>query len=167
MSLTLSRHPSLSLIALGRSSRLHLMSAQSTWKHVLASRSTVACRWEMKEHCSCLHPYLYSSTTHILSKYTCMFYEMEGKWSCNRFLVGCCFQNFFKSEDSILFSSNVAFSQWVPFASRWCNGIVVMTALFLESNPVFFYQWDQIFIWLTTFQLPCMPLLCVCWHHFQ
>ena len=96
ISLTLSRHFSLSFIAFGRSSGLHPVSLHSCCMYVRARRPVFV--W----------PYagLHSSTSLMSSslllqqcpaclvRLTCIVFVMGGKWPYSWCLVGCCRQDF-------------------------------------------------------------------------
>ena len=98
ISLTLSRHFSLSFIASGRSSGLHPVSSHSCCMYVRAGRPTLA------------HPYVgvHRSTSLMSSslllqqcpaclvRRTCIVFVMGGKCPYSWSLVGCCRQDLFK-----------------------------------------------------------------------
>ena len=97
ISLTLSRHFSLSFIASGRSSGLHPVSSHSCWMYVRAGRPAFG------------RPYVgvYRSTSLMSSslflqqcpaclvRLTCVVFVMGGRWPYSWCLVGCCRQVFF------------------------------------------------------------------------
>ena len=103
ISQNLSRHSSLSSIASGRSSRLHLVSVKSCCKQVLVGRSTLARLGEGDNR----RISLMSSSLllqHCLGCLFCLIWillEKGGKWPYNWF-VGCCFQDLFNIAHSIL-----------------------------------------------------------------
>ena len=104
ISLTLSRHFSLSFIASGRSSGLHPVSSHSCCMYVRAGRPTLA------------HPYvgvhrstpLMSSSLLLqqcpacLVRRTCIVFVMGGKCPYSWSLVGCCRQDLFNTALNIL-----------------------------------------------------------------
>ena len=104
ISLTLSRHSSLSFIALGRSSGQHPVSSHSCWMYVRAGRPTFA------------HPYVgvHRSTSLMSSslllqqcpaclvRLTCIVFVMGGKCPYSWSLVGCCRQDLFNTALNIL-----------------------------------------------------------------
>ena len=104
ISLTLSRHFSLSFITSGRSSGLHPVSSHSCCMYVRAGRPAFP------------RPYVgvYRSTSLMSSsllrqqcpaclvRLTCIVFVMEGRWPYNWCLVGCCHQDLFNIARSIL-----------------------------------------------------------------
>ena len=104
ISLTISRHFSLSLIASGRSSGLHPVSSHSCCMYVRAGRPTFA------------HPYVgvHRSTSLMSSslllqqcpaclvRLTCIVFVMGGKCPYSWSLVGCCRQDLFNTALNIL-----------------------------------------------------------------
>ena len=104
ISLTLSRHFSLSFIASGRSSGLHPVSSHSCCMYVRAGRPTLA------------HPYVgvHRSTSLMSSSLllqqcpaclvcrTCIVFVMGGKCPYSWSLVGCCHQDLFNTALNIL-----------------------------------------------------------------
>ena len=104
ISLTLSRHFSLSFIASGRSSGLHPVSSHSCCMYVRAGRPTLA------------HPYVgvHRSTSLMSSslllqqcpaclvRRTCIVFVMGGKCPYSWSLVGCCHQDLFNTALNIL-----------------------------------------------------------------
>ena len=104
ISLTLSRHFSLSVIASGRSSGLHPVSSHSCCMYVRAGRPTLT------------HPYVgvHRSTSLMSSslllqqcpaclvRRTCIVFVMGGKCLYSWSLVGCCRQDLFNTALNIL-----------------------------------------------------------------
>ena len=104
ISLTLSRHFSLSFIASGRSSELHPVSSHSCCMYVRAGRPTLA------------HPYVgvHGSTSLMgsslllqqwpacLVRRTCIVFVMGGRCPYSWSLVGCCRQDLFNTALNIL-----------------------------------------------------------------
>ena len=100
--LTLSHHPFLSAIALGGSSRQHLVFAQNWLMQVIAA-STGASMYPLEK-------FTYEvvlTSTEFLAR------EMEIKWSYSFCFVGFCFQYLFKNAYSIIVSSHLDFSSGV------------------------------------------------------
>ena len=104
ISLTLSRHSSLSSIAPSRSSMLHPVSVQSCCRQVLAGHPTFA------RPCEELH-----GSTSLMSLFLLlqqcpgclvgliwMDFEMGGRWPYSCCFVGCCLQDLFNIVSSIL-----------------------------------------------------------------
>ena len=104
ISLTLSRHSSLSFIALGRSSDQHRVSSHSCWMYVRAGHPAFA--WP----CVGVHKStsLMSSSLFLqqcpacLVRLTWIVFVIGGRWPYSWCLVGCCRQDLFKIARSIL-----------------------------------------------------------------
>ena len=105
ISLTLSRHPFLSSVALGRFSRLHPILAQSCCIQVLTGRPTCS------RPCEGIHRSISLMSSSILLK-QCPVYLVRLTWivfmiggrrpySCC--FIGCCLQQLFNIAHSILF----------------------------------------------------------------
>ena len=104
ISLTLSRHLFLSSIALGKSSRLHPVSAQSCCIEILVGRSTFACPCEGIHRSMSL---MSSSLLHhqcpaCLVRLTWIVFVMGGRWPYSCYFVGSCLQDLFNIVRSIL-----------------------------------------------------------------
>ena len=94
ISLTLSRHFSLSFIASGRSSWLHPVSPHSCCMYVRAGRPALA------------RPYVgvHRSTSLMSSplvRLTCIVFVMGGRWPYSWCFVGCCRQDLFNIAKTI------------------------------------------------------------------
>ena len=104
VSLTLSRHFSLSFIASDRSSAQHPVSSHSCWMYVRAGRPAFA------RPCAGVHKStsLMSSSLFLqqcpacLVRLTWIVFVIGGRWPYNWCLVGCCLQDLFKIARSIL-----------------------------------------------------------------
>ena len=104
ISLTLSRHSSLSFIALGRSSGQHTVSSHSCWMYVRAGRPAFA------RPCVGIHnsTSLMSSSLLLqqcpacLVRLTWIVFVIGGRWPYSWCLVGCCCQDLFRIARSIL-----------------------------------------------------------------
>ena len=99
ISLTLSRHSSISFIALGRSSEQHPVSTHSCWMYVRAVRPAFA------RPCVGIH----KSTSLLLQqcpacmvRLTWIVFVIGGRWPYSWCLVGCCCQDLFRIARSIL-----------------------------------------------------------------
>ena len=92
-SLTLSCHPSLSSITRGRSSRLHLVFAQSWYMKATTDQPTLAHLFVGVHKRTLLMSLslLLKQCSACLILLTWMVYEMEGKWLCSCCFVECCF----------------------------------------------------------------------------
>ena len=104
ISLTLSRHSSLSFIALGRSSGQQPVSSHSCWMYVRAGRPAFA------RPCVGIHnsTSLMSSSLLLqqcpacLVRLTWIVFVIGGRWPYSWCLVGCCCQDLFRIARSIL-----------------------------------------------------------------
>ena len=92
ISLNLSRHPSLSFIAFGRSSGLHPVSSHSWCMYVRAGRPAVAWPYAGVHRSTSLmsSSLLLQQCTACLARLTCLVFGMRGKWPYSWCLVGCC-----------------------------------------------------------------------------
>ena len=114
--LTLSHHPTLSVIALDRSSRRHLVSLQSWREQVFAGRPT-----QMSPRVRIHRTSLMSSSLLLQQAYlvrlTWMVCEMGGKLTYSCGFVGCCFLDLFKTSRSIF----VQFASSFYSKRRWAQ----------------------------------------------
>ena len=101
--LTLSRHPSLSPIALGRSPRSHLVSAQNCCTKVRASRPTFACSCEgVNRSISTMSSSLLLQQCPVcLVPLTWLVFVMGGRWLYTCFVM-CCLHVLFNIARCIL-----------------------------------------------------------------
>ena len=102
ISLTLSRHPSLSSIASGRSSELHPVSAQSCCMYVRAGRPAFA------RPCEGVHSTSLMSSSLLLQqcpaclvRLILIVFVMGGRWPYSCCFMGCCLQDLFSIARSI------------------------------------------------------------------
>ena len=102
ISLTLSRHSSLSFIALGRSSGQHPVSSHSCWMYVRAGRPAFArpCVGVHKSTFLMSSSLLLQQCPAYLARLTWIVFVIEGRWSYSWCLVGCCRQDLFKIEST-------------------------------------------------------------------
>ena len=103
ISLTLSRHFSLSFIASGRSSGLHPVSSHSCWMYVRAGRPAFA-RPYVGVHRSIwlmISSLLLQQCPACLVRLTWIVFVMGGRWPYSWYLVGCCRQDLFNISRSI------------------------------------------------------------------
>ena len=98
ISLTLSRHSSLSFIALGRSSGQHPVSSHSCWMYVRAGRPTFArpCVGVHKSTSLMSSSLLLQQCPACLVRLTWIIFVIGGRWLYSWCLVGCCRQDLFK-----------------------------------------------------------------------
>ena len=99
ISLTLSRHSSLSFIARGRSSGQHPVSSHSCWMYVRAGRPAFA------RPCVGIHKstsLLLKQCPACLVRLTWIVFVIGGRWPYSWCLVGCCCQDLFRIARSIL-----------------------------------------------------------------
>ena len=104
ISLTLSRHFSLSFISSGRSSGPHPVSSQSCWMYVRAGRPAffrpyVGVHRSISLMSSSL---LLQQCPACLVRLTWIVFVIGGRWPYSWCLVGCCHQDLFKIARSIL-----------------------------------------------------------------
>ena len=104
ISLTLSRHFSLSFIASGRSSGLHPVCSHNCCMNVLAGRPALARPYVGAHRSTSL-----MSSSLLLQQYpaclvrlTCIVFVMGGRWPYSWCLVGCCRQDLFSIARNIL-----------------------------------------------------------------
>ena len=104
ISLTLSRHSSLSFIALGRSSGQHPVSSHSCWMYVHAGRPAFArpCVGVHKSTSLMSSSLLLQQCPACLVRLTWIVFVIGGRWPYSWCLVGCCRQDLFKIARSIL-----------------------------------------------------------------
>ena len=104
ISLTLSRHFSLSFIVSGKSLGLHSVSLHSCCMYVLAGRPAFA-RPYVGVHRSTLlmsSSLLLQQCPTCLVYLTCIVFVMGGRWPYSWCLVGCCHQDLFNIARNIL-----------------------------------------------------------------
>ena len=104
ISLTLSRHSSLSIIALGRSSGQHPVSSHSCWMYVRAGRPAFArpCVGIHKSTSLMSSSLLLQQCPACLVRLTWIVFVIGGRWPYSWCLVGCCCQDLFRIARSIL-----------------------------------------------------------------
>ena len=95
ISLTLSRHFTLSFIALGRSSGQHPVSSYSCWMDVHAGRPAFArsCVGVHKSTSLMSSSLLLQQCPACLVRLTCLVFVIGGRWPYSWCLVGCCRQD--------------------------------------------------------------------------
>ena len=104
ISLTLSRHFSLSFIASSRSSGLHPISSQSCCMYVRAGRPAFAWPYVGVHRSTSLmsSSLLLEQCPACLVHLTCIVFVMGGRWPYSWCFVGCCLQDLFNITGSIL-----------------------------------------------------------------
>ena len=104
ISLTLSRHSSLSFIALGRSSGQQPVSSHSCWMYVRAGRPAFArpCVGIHKSTSLMSSSLLLQQCPACLVRLTWIVFVIGGRWPYSWCLVGCCCQDLFMIARSIL-----------------------------------------------------------------
>ena len=104
ISLTLSRHSSLSFIALGRSSGQQPVSSHSCWMYVRAGRPAFArpCVGIHKSTSLMSSSLLLQQCPACLVRLTWIVFVIGGRWPYSWGLVGCCCQDLFRIARSIL-----------------------------------------------------------------
>ena len=103
ISLTLSRHSSLSFIASGRSSGQHPVSSHSCWMYVRAGRPAFArlCMGVHNNTSLMSSSLLLQQCPACLVRLTWIVFVIGGRWPYSWCLVGCCRQDLFKIARSI------------------------------------------------------------------
>ena len=104
ISLTLSRHSSLSFIAPGRSSGQQPVSSHSCWMYVRAGRPAFARPCVGIHKCTSLmsSSLLLQQCPACLVRLTWIVFVIGGRWPYSWCLVGCCCQDLFRIARSIL-----------------------------------------------------------------
>ena len=104
ISLTLSRHSSLSFIVLGRSSGQQPVSSHSCWMYVRAGRPAFArpCVGIHKSTSLMNSSLLLLQCPACLARLTWIVFVIGGRWPYSWCLVGCCCQDLFRIARSIL-----------------------------------------------------------------
>ena len=104
ISLTLSRHFSLSFIASGRSSGLHPVSSHSCCMYVRAGRPAFAWPYAGIHRSTSLmnSSLLLQQCPACLVRLTCIVFVTGGRWPYSWCLVGCCRQDLFNIALNIL-----------------------------------------------------------------
>ena len=122
ISLTLSRHFSLSFIASGRSSGLHPVSSHSCWMYVRAGRPAFArpCVGVHKSTSLMSSSLLLQQCPACLVRLSWIVFVIGGRWPYSWCLVGCCRQDLFKIARSILVQLPSSF-----FSNRFVRVYVV------------------------------------------
>ena len=111
ISLTLSRHFSLSFIAFGRSSGLHPVSSHSCCMYVRAGRPAFAWPYAGVHRSTSLMSLslLLQQCPACLARLTWIVFVMGGKWPYSWCLVGCCHQDLFNIESKIYVCTSCLF----------------------------------------------------------
>ena len=127
ISLTLSRHFSLSFIASGSSSGLHPVSSHSCCMYVLAGCPAFARPYMGVHRCTSLmsSSLLLQQCPACLVRLTWIVFVMGGRWPYSWCLLGCCRQDLFK----------------------WCIHTAVSIRTLPGRNCVSFYRSGLISIW--------------------
>ena len=104
ISLILFCHSSLSFIAFKRSSRLHPMSVQSSWRYVLLGWPTLArlCDRIPRRTSLMSSSLLLQQCLSCLVRLIWMALEIGGRWPYNYCFTGCCFEDLFRIAHRIL-----------------------------------------------------------------
>ena len=130
ISLTLSRHFSLSFIASCRSSGLHPVSSHSCRMYVRAGRPALARPYVGVHRSSSLmsSPLLPQQCPACLVRLTWMVFVMGGRWPYSWYLVVCCYQD--------LFNTYYARSMTQQFVKKQINAI-----FFIHEFHIFSQYW--------------------------
>ena len=149
ISLTLSRHFSLSFTASGRFSGLHPVSSHSCCKYVLAGRPAFARPYVGVHRSTSLmsSSLLLQQCPACLIRLTWIVFVMGSRWPYSWCLVGCCRQDLFNIALSILVQLPSSFSPAVLLASKWCLHTAVSIRPLPGRNCVSFYRSGLICMW--------------------
>ena len=136
ISLTLSRHFSLSSIVSGRSSGLHPVSPLSCWMYARAGRPAFAWPYagvhrSISLMSSCL---LLQQCPACLVRLTCIVFVMGGRWPYIWCLVGCCRLDLF----------NIALSILVQLPSSFFSRLVSVQVVHPYSNIDTIAAWKKL-----------------------
>ena len=136
ISLTLSRHFSLSFIASGRSSGLHPVSSYSCCMYVRAGRPAFAQPYVGVHRSTSLRssPLLLQQCPACLVRLTWMVFVMGGRWPYNWCFLGCCCQDLFNIARNILVYLPSSFFSSHFLSSKWCIHTAVFTRSLLGRN---------------------------------
>ena len=127
ISLTLSRHSSLSFIALGRSSGQQPVSSHSCWMYVRAGRPAFArpCVGIHKSTSLMSSSLLLQQCPACLVRLTWIVFVIGGRWPYSWCLVGCCCQDLFRIVFSPLLVSVITISFMYLKKNRWIIIIII------------------------------------------
>ena len=130
ISLTLSRHSSLSFIVLGRSSGQQPVSSHSCWMYVRAGRPAFArpCVGIHKSTSLMSSSLLLQQCPACLVRLTWIVFVIGGRWPYSWCLVGCCCQDLFRLTDLRLGSSffrdrYLMSDKWLKVFRSWTLGL--------------------------------------------
>ena len=141
ISLTLSRHSSLSLIALGRSSGQQPVSPHSCWMYVRAGRPAFArpCVGIHKSTSLMSSSLLLQQCPACLVRLTWIVFVIGGRWPYSWCLVGCCCQDL--SKFRFIFSiDNIEYSSFINITNYLFFSLSLSVSLFI-------YIYIYIYIW--------------------
>ena len=145
----LTARSSLTSIASGKFSKLHLVSTQHWYKSLMVSQHWhVHVQESIRKHRLWVRPCFFAIVQHVLNGLG------DGRLVAVQllFLLGVASRISLKQHATFLCSFHLAFSLCVLLASMWCILTIVRTQPQLGRNPVLFYQIDQISIGSITFQ---------------
>ena len=153
ISLTLSRHFSLSFIASGRSSVLHPVSSYSCCMYVRAGHPAFA-----RPYVGVHRTTSFMSSSLLLQQcpaclvhLTWIVFMMGSRWSYSWCLVGCCLQDCSILLATFLCNCHLASSPAILLASKWCIHTAVTTWPLPGRNCVSFYRSGLTSIWLIAY----------------
>ena len=143
ISLTLSRHFSLSFIASGRSSGLHPVFSHSCWMYVRAGHPAFArpCVGVHKGTSLMISSLLLQQCPACLVHLTWIVFVIGGRWPYSWCLVGCCHQDLFMLTAPSIFYFCDSFSSFIHIANSWkCRMILLVIWAFSFVGIIFFYM---------------------------
>ena len=155
ISLTLSRHSSLSFIALGRSSGQHPVSSHSCWMYVRAGRPAFArpCVGIHKSTSLMSSSLLLQQCPTCLVRLTWIVFVIGGRWPYSWCLVGCCCQDLFRIARSIFVKNGLCVKMIKGRCTRRNNKLIIIiikkphitTLYFLFNAEIWFICWASFF----------------------
>ena len=142
ISLTLTRHFSLSFIASGRSSGLHPVSSHSCCMYVLARRSAFARPYVgVHRSISLMSSFLLLQQCPVcLVRLTWIIFVMVGRWPYSCALWGVSSRTYSIVLATFLCNCRLASSPAVLLASKWCIHTAVLTRPLPGRNCVLVYR---------------------------
>ena len=157
ISLTLSRHFTLSFIASGWSSGLHPISSHSCCMYVRAGCPAFARPYVGVHRSTSLMSsfLLLQQSPACLVRLTWIVFVMGGRWQYSWCLVGCCLQDLFNTACSILVELN-NYIQIICIDRNTQNHISVYKLFVLDRNT-----WNHITIYKLFALLGILKTLCV------
>ena len=150
ISLTLSRHSSLSFIALGRSSGQQPVSSHSCWMYVRAGRPAFArpCVGIHKSTSLMSSSLLLQQCPACLVRLTWIVFVIGGRWPYSWCLVGCCCQFIFEPIKSVTFLIICTYIWYGFFSHFFIFYFISFLFIYINSQyiPMFFKKKSIIYV---------------------